>query len=119
MKGQNQLIRGLFCRLHTKLGWHSCSVETVMEKGAKSTLVLFVLVVLVHRASSLWELEVREDDTQPLSKIALHRSTQKLDKSITISANPVLLGQKVLHRSPLKSCFIGKLKQNHFVLILA
>jgi hypothetical protein len=66
-----------------------------MERVARIRLGLFVLAILAHRASSLWELEVPQDDTQPLSKIALHRSTQKLDKSITISANPVLLGQKV------------------------
>ena len=68
-----------------------------MEKVLRTRLVLFVLAILVYRASSLWELEVREDDSQPLSKIALHRSTQKLDESITITANPVLLGQKVHH----------------------
>lgn len=65
-----------------------------MERVATIRLGLFVLAILAHRASSLWELEVPQDDTQPLSKIALHRSTQKLDNSITISANPVLLGQK-------------------------
>ncbi|KAG0631433.1 hypothetical protein M758_1G252900 [Ceratodon purpureus] len=65
-----------------------------MEKVAKTRLVLFLLGILVHSASGLWELEVRQDDTQPLSKIALHRSTQKFDKSITISADPVLLGHK-------------------------
>lgn len=95
---------------------HTCSAEIVMGKAAKSRLVLFVLAVLVHRSSSHWELEVGQDDSQPLSKIALHRSTQKLDKSITISANPVLLGQKVhysqlSHRFLLKSFFNGKLLQ--------
>lgn len=68
-----------------------------MEKAARIRFVLFVLAILVQSASSIWELEVRQDDSQPLSKIALHRLTQKLDKSITISANPVLLGQKVHH----------------------
>lgn len=68
-----------------------------MGNVTKIMLVLFVLAVLAHEATSLWELEILKDDTQPLSKIAIHRAIQKLDKSITISANPILLGQKVLH----------------------
>jgi hypothetical protein len=65
-----------------------------MGNVTKIKLVLFVLAVLAHEASSLWELEILKDDTQPLSKIAIHRTIQKLDKTITISANPILLGQK-------------------------
>jgi len=111
VKGNNQLIWWLFCRSHKNLVWRSRRVETVMENVAKGRVVLFVLAVLVHRSSSLWELEVRQDDTQPLSKIALHRSTQKLDESITISANPVLLGQKVyfsqLHLTKVPSCLVS------------
>lgn len=63
-----------------------------------STAVVVVLVIC-HRGEALrFErgFEVRYDAHQPLSQVALHNARVLLDKSVSISASPELLGQKVI-----------------------
>jgi hypothetical protein len=68
--------------------------------------VLAVVVVsafVVCCGGGALSFEVRYDEHQPLSKVMLHNARVLLDDSVSISASPALLGQKVNPHSPQKS----------------
>ena len=83
--------------------------EGVMEEMWRYAILLVTLLACSqHVAARTWELQTPIDETQPLSKIFLERATLELDASISINADPILLGQQV-----------GPLLQNIKFLLMA
>ena len=69
--------------------------EGVMEEMWRYGILLVTLLACSHVSARTWELQTPIDETQPLSKILLERATVELDASVSINANPILLGQQV------------------------
>ena len=65
------------------------------EMWRYAILLVTLLACSQHVAARTWELQTPIDETQPLSKIFLERATLELDASISINADPILLGQQV------------------------
>lgn len=63
--------------------------------GRLQVLIAVGILLLISRQFAEATSEVRFDEHQALSRVALHRSKRLLDSSVSISATPDLLGQKV------------------------
>ena len=66
-----------------------------MEEMWRYGILLVTLLACSRVAARTWELQTPTDETQPLSKIFLERATVELDASVSINADPILLGQQV------------------------
>lgn len=79
------------------LVFRTCS-GAVVKKGRMGLSVLATVLVfgllLCHGGGAL-SFKVKYDEHQPLSRVALHNARVLLDDSVSISASPQLLGQKV------------------------
>ena len=97
------------------------------RRGLSALAAIVVLAQIVF-GEALYSNKVRYDDHQPLSKVMLHNSRVLWDSSVSISASPTLLGQKVtpfphLHSSTRSfsllpdSLFVSVKHWNHRCLI--
>lgn len=62
---------------------------------AVASIALIMLLIIITQTEASGQVRRRDEPPHPLSKVALHRSRELLDSSVTISASPDLLGQNV------------------------
>jgi hypothetical protein len=67
--------------------------EMELFAQAVASIALIMLLIIITQTEASGQVRRRDEPPHPLSKVALHRSRELLDSSVTISASPDLLGQ--------------------------